>query len=177
MSEVPGATTLRHFLICNPASTASFWIYWVLVTLAVVFAIVFLFTVFKNGPRDLVVFRPGAKVFKAQGAIVYAFVSVALFVLVFSFSWIDHKLGLNYTQSAQRMDLQVGETLENIRDRFASKSARTILLTGNVGAIVVQGQYEGECTADMFYKICLRKGLNCEWPASEPTMLIRAAPR
>jgi len=168
---------MQHFLLCNPVSAASFWIYGVLVTLAVVFAIVFLYMAFKHGPRDLLVFDPGAKVFKLRGAIVYALVSLALFVLVLAFSWIDHKFDLNYTQSAQRMDLQVGESLENIRERFAGKSSRTILLAGNVGTMVVQGQYEGDCAADMFYKICLRKGLSCEWPASEPIMRITTTSR
>jgi len=167
---------MDQFLLCNPVGSPSFLTYVSLAVLAAALAFIFLYSAIRSGGRDIVVWQPDAKIVKVRGSVIYAVLSVAVLALMIGFSWIDHKFDLGITPYPQRMDLQAGETLGRIRDGYVAKSSRTILLTDGVEREMVTGAYEGTCAADMFYKICLRMGLSCDWSGSEPTLRISKSP-
>lgn len=167
---------MSRFVLCHPLSSGSFWIYVVFFLVALVLFVSFAIRLWRNPWKDILSIDLKTRIVTLSGPLVYFAMGLVMVVLILFYSSIDHRLGFDVTPYPQHVDLNVKTSLKTLRNKFEGYSKRVIHLDPAIEELEIEGEYDGECAADMFYAICLRNPdkLSCDWPWSEPVLYVRS---
>jgi len=167
---------MSRLFLCHPLWSGSFWIYVVFFLVALVIFVAFAMRLRRSPWKDFVTIDLERKTVKLHGPLVYPVMGLFMVVLILYYPLIDHRLRLDLTPYPQHVDLNVKTSLKTLRDKFEGYSNRVIHLDPAIEELEIEGEYDGECVADMFYAICLRHPdkLSCDWPWSEPVLYVRS---
>ncbi len=162
--------------LCHPLWSGSFWIYIVFFLIALALFIAFAMRLWRSSWKDFVTIDLARKTVKLHGPLVYPVMVLVMVVLILYYSSIDHRLGFDVTPYPQHVDLNVKTSLKTLRGRLEGYSDRVIHLDPAIEGLEIEGEYDAECVADMFYAICLRHPdkLSCDWPWSEPVLYVKS---
>ncbi len=166
---------MSRLFLCHPLWSGSFWIYAIFLLIALSLFVVFAIQLWRIPWKDLLEIDLKTRIVKVRGPLVYFAIGLGMVVFILLYSCIDHKLGLDFTPYPQHVDLNVKTSMKTLRNKFEGYSNRVIHLDPAIEDLEIEGEYDGECAADMFYAICLRNPdkFSCDWPWGEPVLYVR----